>query len=100
MSGREHERYTMTEPAGIDAEQPAYDLISLAVMVSDLLYAQQRDTATDLLRRRLRRAFEQGRLQGRREIRGDGSLGPNPWDRSGWNSARAYDSVDDDGAAS
>jgi hypothetical protein len=89
----------VSEPAGIDAAHAHYDLVSLAVLVSDYFAAGQPESAQDLLRRRLRRAFEAGRLQGRREIQTDGKFGPNPWDRSGWLEAGAVTNSDGEGAA-
>lgn len=90
----------MSEPAGIEREQAWHDVVSLTVLVADLCEAGQPDTARDLVRRRLRRTFEAGRLQGRREIQTDGKLGPNPWERSGWLEAEPLSDRENGPAAS
>lgn len=73
----------MTEPAGIERAEPAILPVDVVERVRDYLEVGDVAAAHDLVRRALRRAYNLGWLQSRRDAKSKQPAAVNPWDRSG-----------------
>lgn len=74
----------MTEPAGIEGAEPSILPVNVVERVRDYLEVGDIDAAHDLVRRALRRAYNMGWLQSRRDAKSKQPASFSPWDRSGW----------------